>query len=170
MKIVSNACLPTGISGADNGAHYSGIAWPNDQWCRANLTVNGVAGAGAGIALKLRVAAGAQTYYRIAVDHATSNNGQISRFNSGVITSLLNFTQSWNDGDVWEFRVIGSTLYVFYKGLQIQSLVDSSPLVSGSPGLGLSTTVVSASMTNWVAGYFVDSSPGPFTLSPQQRF
>lgn len=158
MQVVSNQCTPTAVSGTDNGAYYSGANWPADQFSRANLTVNSTGGATQGVCLMVRVATGAATFYRFVTDHAASNNCTLSRFNGGVSTTLVQFTQAWTDGNLWEFQVRGPTLIVLLEGSVVQVFNDTAPLLSGSPGLGLSTTVTSAAIDNWVGGAFTGAT------------
>jgi hypothetical protein len=153
MQVASNIATPSNL-GADCGSRYSGISWPNDQYSRAKLTVNGTVGVGAGIALYVRVAAAANTGYRLTVDHAATNNVFVKRFNAGTPTTLTGFpvTQSWSDGATWELRVTGSQVQVFLNGVQVGPTVTDTNIASGSPGIGYSSTETSGSVEDWEGG------------------
>jgi hypothetical protein len=158
MQVVTNAATPTSVSGSDDGAYYSGVNWPADQYSRANLTVSGTGGTQQGVCLMVRVATGATTFYRLVADHAVSTNVALVRFNAGTPTLLVAFTQSWSDGDLWELRVRGAFLQALLNGTVVQAFQDTAPLASGSPGIGLSTVVTSASIDNWEGGGFTGAT------------
>src|SRR5882762_5469999 len=107
MQIVGNVATPTYPTVNDDGSYYSGITWPDDQFSRAKLTVNWSGGGDAGVALYARQASGANTKYRLVVDHAATNNVTLSKFVAGVHTTLTGFplTQAWTDGGLWELDV-----------------------------------------------------------------
>ena len=171
FQIVSNVATPTSTASTDDGSFYSGIAWPADQFSRAKLTVNSTAGAGAGVGLKVRQASGALTCYRLIVDHAALNNVTIERFVAGVATTVTGYprTQAWTDGDTWELDVVGTTLRVCRNGVQVGADATDTNIATGSPGIGLSTTVTSASINDWEGGDFINLKKSGLPLSPQQR-
>jgi hypothetical protein len=150
MQVISNVC--SSQFDTDCGSRYSGIAWPDDQYSKAKLVADGTLGGGRGACLLVRVAAAAQTFYRLAVDHAASSNVELARFNAGAHTELATFTQAWSDGATWELRIIGAKLTVLLNGAVVQALTDGSPLASGSPGVGYSSTITSASLDDWEGG------------------
>lgn len=162
MQIVSNVATPTDPTTNDDTSYYSARTWGNDQFSRARLTVNSTAGSGAGVALIVRQASGANTRYRFAADHAASNNVTLIKFVAGVVTTLTGWpvTKAWTDNDLWELDVQGTTLSIFLTPAstgvkaQVGSNTTDSSIASGSPGIGVSTTVTSASINDWEGGDF----------------
>src|SRR5690242_15129313 len=64
-------------TGADTGIRYVGTitggSWPNDQYAQAKVWVVSTSG-GTGPGVVVRSSAVADTYYRLVVSHAASNN------------------------------------------------------------------------------------------------
>lgn len=162
MQIAGNVATPSGLAG-DCGSRYSGISWPADQYSKAKLSCTGSAGGGSGACLHVRAASGANTYYRLEVDHAASNNVTLSKNVATVFTTVAGFpvTQAWSDGDTWELRVSGMLLSVYLNGSLIASGTDaSSPIVSGSPGIGYSSVETAASINDWEGGDLLSGVKG----------
>lgn len=155
-NLTSNRVSST-IDNVNRAAIYSGPAWPNDQWSRAKLYCVSTAGVRQGPALYVRMTDG-NSCYRFSTDHAASTNCNISRFNSDSRATVLDFTQAWTDGDVWELRVEGSAsaarLGVFLNGAQVAGVTDNDTIASGSPGIGVSNNVLisSWSIDDWSGG------------------
>ena len=166
MQIVSNAITPASVS-SDSGAWYNAIGWPNDQYSQLPVTIlNGVSGAGLGPAV--RVANGAQTYYRCAVDHAGSGNVELVRAVAGSHTTLWTRTATFVDGDLVRLEVQGSTLRAFIAGVQVGAdFVDGSPITSGNAGIAFSSgSVTSTSGDNWEGGDLAAATTIPY--NPQR--
>lgn len=153
MQLVSNVATPTNPT-SDNGSYYSGLAWPANQFSRARLTVNGTAGGDSGVCLFVRHAAGANTLYRLDADHAASNNVTLAKFVAGVYSVVTGWprTLAWTDDDLWELWAIGTTLRVFRNGAQLGADSTDASIASGSPGVGVSGAVTSASIRAWEGG------------------
>lgn len=156
FNLNGNIVVPNNLV-SDASAWWSGATWGNDQSSQAKLTVNGTAGSGAGVGLTLRhiATASTKTFYRFVVDHAASNNVNISRQITGSSTSLATFTvASWADGDTWQFTAVGpaaaTVLTVYRNGGQVGTFTDNSSIASGLPGLAYSSTETSASINDWV--------------------
>jgi hypothetical protein len=167
MQIVSNACTPSTLAN-DCAAYHSTIAWPADQYSKAKLSVTGTAGGKSGPTLKVRQASGARTCYQLEVDHAATANVNVDKVVAGAFTSLTGFplTLAWTDGDTWELRAIGTTISVYRNGVLVGSAVDSaSPITSGNPGIGYSSTETSASIDNWEGGDFAGATPVTIPLN-----
>lgn len=158
-QVASNVATPTDLSGTDDVSLYTGIAWPNDQYSEAQLTVNSTTGGGQGVGLAVRGAAGAITGYSLIADHAASNNVALFKHNAGTPTTLITITQAWTDGATWRLEVQGTTLRGFLNGVQVITATDGV-VTSGSPGVWLSTAVISASIDNFVGGDFAASIGG----------
>lgn len=152
MQIVSNVATPVSVS-ADSASRYSGIAWPNDQYSKAKLTVAG-GSAGNGVAILVRCAAAAATFYMLAVTHVGTNNVTIYSTVAGVFTQLTGFpvTQAWTDGDTWELRATGTQIQAFLNGTQIGPTVTSATVTAGSPGIGIGSVITSAAIDDWEGG------------------
>lgn len=156
MNLVSNAAAPSSTS-ADCAAIYNGTgapSWGDDQSSSAKLTVTGTAGSGPGVALWVRHAAAAKTGYRLAGDHAATNNFKLNRFSAGTGTSLVIFTQAFTDGDRFELRVTGpataARIEILRNGASVQVFTDNSTIASGAPGIGFSSIDTSASLDDWI--------------------
>ena len=158
LNLSSNHVVPASL-GTDGRAYYSGTTWPANQYSKAQLFVTGTAGGDQGMGLIVRQSTSAVTYYRLAVDHATSNNVGLSKRVAGTYTSLATFTQSWTDGDVWELRVIGARLQVFRNGTQVGTDVTDCAIASGAAGIAYSSSETAASLDNWEGGAVVNPAP-----------
>lgn len=159
MKLASNSVTQVTIDSNNDGAIYTGMAWPDDQWSAAKLTTTSAVGVRQGPCLHVRYALAANTNYRLSLDHAASTNCNISRFLAGVRTTVLDFTQAWADGDTWMLGVDGpaaaARLRVFLNGVLIQSVTDNSSLASGYTGIGISDSSVTATIDDWSGGDFL---------------
>ncbi len=159
MRIVSNVATKNATVDANNdGAIYDGITFPDNQYSAAKLSVTSTNGVRRGPALFVRHAFSANTSYRISVDHAASNNCNISRFLAGVRTTLLDFTQAWTDGAEWKIAVDGpasaARIRIYLNGTLLQTVTDNSSIASGYPGIGVSdqTDVSNVVIDDWYAG------------------
>lgn len=156
VNLVSNA-VTSAIDDNNRGMYYSGPAWPDDQWSKAKLYVDSTGGVRMGPALYVRLAAGVDCY-RFSTDHAASNNCNVSRFVASSRTTIVDFTQAWNDGDEWMLQVEGpataARVRVFLNGVQKSDDTDNSSIASGSPGIGISgsATITSWSLDDWSGG------------------
>jgi hypothetical protein len=154
FNLTGNVAVPSDASVNDDCSIYTGATWGNDQSSKAKLTCTGTAGGSAGVGLCLRHAAAAKTYYRFALDHAASNNMCIDRFVAGAHAILVTWTQTFTDGDTFEYTVTGpqtaSVLTVYRNGTQVQQFTDNSTIASGTPGLSFSTSETAATVDDWV--------------------
>lgn len=157
FKVVSNACTPNSLA-LDDGVEYTAITWPNDQWSQATISAltGGTAGTDKGIGLMLRGSTSAHTEYRILTSNATGVNTWIEKFVAGTNTSVASGTASpaWAVNDIIYAGVVGTTITVKRggsAGTTIISGTDSS-IASGNPGLDYSSTMTTATLTNWSAG------------------
>lgn len=165
MTITSNIAQASSLA-SDCWAYRPDVSVGSDQWVRAALTVTGTVGGGSGICLCLRVDPSATTLatttgYRIALDHAAATNIFIERFNAGTATTLVSFTQAWSDGDFFEFWVQGATCTLWRNGAVIQTVNDATPVLTGVPGMGYSSTETSASLDFWECGDFTQPRQPP---------
>jgi hypothetical protein len=159
MRIVSNVATKNAAVDSNNdGAIYDGVTFPDNQWSAAKLSVTSTNGVRRGPALFVRHAFAANTSYRISVDHAASNNCNISRFLAGTRTTLLDFTQAWTDGAEWKIAVDGpasaARIRIYLNGTLLQTVTDNSSIASGYPGIGVSDSedVTNVVIDDWHAG------------------
>lgn len=147
----------------DASIYYSGIAWPNDHYSKANIsaTTNFTTDDGSGFCV--RRSAAARTYYRSTFNHSGTGNVQVSKEIAGAYTNLSSGTQVWTDGDVAQFDVQGTALRAKLSGSTIVSTTDSS-LTTGNSGLfyssevGLGDATHFAIWDNWEGGDFATAS------------
>lgn len=153
MFLQANVLGPFNIS-SDSWAYYDGgISWPNDQYAKMTCTVTGTAGGTSGIGPMVRKASGAtETFYRLVVDHAASNNVSLGKVVAGSYTNIVTVTNSWSDGDTWELRAIGTTLSIWKNGSQVSTNQTDSSIASGKPGVAYSSTETAASVDAFEAG------------------
>jgi hypothetical protein len=159
MQIAGNVCTPSSLA-ADCGADYTGVTWPADHYSKAKLSVTGTSGGGSGACLSVRSASGARTLYRLEVDHAATNNVAVEKYVTGTPSALIGpLTLAWTDGDTWELRAQGTTISVYRNGVLVGSATDSSsPLLTGNPGIGYSSSETAASINDWEGGDFAGAS------------
>lgn len=166
MKRLSNTLSPTTF-GSDSTAKYTGAVFNANQYAQAALTTIGTAGAGAGMGLCVRCATAADTKYAFHIDHAASNNAQLSRKIAGVYTNVgTAWTQAFADGDTFTLAVEGETLYVYDKtSTLVKTVVDTGGGVpqSGSAGVSYSSSTSSGTLADtWVGGnYYNTQTPPP---------
>lgn len=164
----NNALSATGgvvrpdVLDADVDYRYSGsaasITWTQDQYSEGKVTVNDTqAGNGSGMCLDVRVSTSADTYYRACFNHGATNNIEWNKRVAGSNSSLGFQQQSFSDGATIRVTATGSsttTLSVYINGSLVSgSKTDSSsPITSGEPGIGYSSTSTSGSIDDWAAG------------------
>lgn len=151
FQLTSNAIDPDDLS-RDCREMYDAIAWPNDQYFQAKLTATGTVGGGQGIGFSLRGSNSAKTYYRLATDHAASDNVEVSKFVAGAYTPLGTRTQAWSNGDTFKLEVENTTLRAYYNGTQMGADFSDAAISSGFPGPCYSSTITAASMDDMEAG------------------
>ena len=154
-SIASNVATPTAL-GNDCAAIWGALSTITDQFSEADVAVTGTVGGDQGIGLQVRGnGLSSQTFYRLVVDHASSNNVSLNRFNAGVQTQLGHWTVTWTDGDRWRLEVVGFVLVVKRNGVVVGTVDDSgsaSKLSSGGPGVVYSSTESAATLNNWAGG------------------
>lgn len=155
MRRASNSIRGSNASN-DNGARWTGVTFPDDQWSAVAV---GALGTGTG-GPSARIASGATTLYMC--DRAATNQLILYRALNGVWTQLASTTSdTYTEGDVHECRCVGTTISAWRSGVQRLSATDAN-IASGSAGLGayLESTV----LTNWQAG---DFASGATSLPPR---
>jgi len=162
-KILSNHAEPSNPVATDNIEVINTPKIPIDQFASANLTVVSTDTAGAGVGLVLRGITSATTLYRCVISHGATTNTRISRYNAGAGTVLVTTNiASWTDGDRFLFTIqttgANARLALYRNGVEVASVIDTSPLLTGAPGLVLSTNVTSAQADNFQAGSMESSA------------
>ncbi len=152
FKIVSNAATPNAL-GSDCSAFENTVTWPNDQYSQAKVTVTGTDGGGRGIGVGVRMATN-RNYYRLAIDHASSNNVRLNKKVNGTSTQIWLRTVTLVDGDTLYLEVQGTTLIAKLNGVEIGASATDSSLSSGAAGICYSSTATSASEDDWEGGDF----------------
>ena len=152
-KIVSNAAQPVQVSNGDCTEHNTSAAWPNDQYSQATIIMlsGGQTGDGSGVGVVVRAAASANTLYRGVGRKAASNNTEIARFVNDTYQQLAQGTVTWDVGDVIRLGVHGPLLTLQKNGVTVLTASDGG-ITSGSPGITLSSTLLSAALDNWEGG------------------
>jgi hypothetical protein len=158
FDVVSNTAQPHIITN-DEATRYTAIAWPNDHYSQAALSMSGI-GAGTGPGVVVRATNGGN-WYRCVVNHAGSNNLVMHQTVGGVSTTLATLTVTWTDGDILRLLAVGTTLRIFQNGAQVGADVIDAALASGSPGLFYSTTSTTAVVDSWEGGTPAASSDDP---------
>lgn len=152
FNLTSNAAVPVNPASADGCSIYTGTSFGADHSIVGPLVVSGNNGAEQGMGLCVRHALAARTYYRLIIDHAGSNNATLARFVAAAHTTLVTWTQTFTDGDLFELRVTGPTsnavLTIYRNGVSAQTFTDTSSTVpaSGAPGLSSSSAYTSGSI------------------------
>lgn len=155
FQIVSTAVTPA-LLNTDAAENYTAITWPDDQWSEARVTVTGT-NSGAGSGVGVRMSASAETWYRIVVNKAGSNNIEIGKIVAGSFSSLAFRSTTWVDGDRLRVSVTGSstaTIKIYQNDVQVGADITdaSSPITSGRAGISYSSSVTSTSLDDWKGG------------------
>lgn len=161
-QIQTSTATPTDVAVTNDGSYYSGIAWPNDQYSQAKLTVSSSAGGDQGVGLLARQKSTSNTFYALVTDHAAASNVNLIKFVGGAGAILNTTTHPWTDGDTWRLEVQGTTLRAIRNTSTITTTTDAS-IANGSPGIFLSTAVTSASLDDWEGG---DFATGAGSIAP----
>lgn len=161
LAIVSDA-VQLSSEAADGGDYYSAISWPNAQWCQ--LQVNVLNYADCSIALAIRTATGAATWYAAFIGGplGASATFAVIKYVAGVKTTLkAGTTITVSANDVFYFGAQGTVLTLQQNGATIWTSTDSS-IASGNVAFYIpnnSRTVSDAIVGPWSGGDFVGANP-----------
>lgn len=150
LNILTNAAVST--AGGNDGNYYNAVAWPNDQWSQATL-VDRAAGRNA---VKVRVAAAAETYYAGGSDVTDFGNQQqrLWKTVAGVRTSLATNATLLIATDLVYVEARGTTIKLFINGVEVLSAIDSD-IASGNAGIGFGDAVAGGGdWDGWSGGDF----------------
>lgn len=167
FEIISNWAQPSdaggtlgnGYDAGDRAEIYTGASWPDAQYAQA--TIDQVAGTNneAGIGVLLRGAGGAQTYYRIVVNAAASNNIEVGKIVTGAFTSLGQLTSgTWAGGThILKVQISGFVFSVYRDGAFVGNVTDGgSSIPSGYAGVAYSSTLTDGVLLDWEGGDLAD--------------
>lgn len=157
FNLSGNVVVPSAPGANDSWAFYNAITWPDNQWSSAVLTCTGTVGGGAGVGLAVRLSNNTgPNGYRLVIDHNATTNWTLSRFNSGVSSTLASGLVTFTDGDTFTLQIVTAGANAFltmFRGItQFSSFTDTSPIASGSAGLAFSSNETAATIDNWVGG------------------
>jgi hypothetical protein len=149
-----SAAVPDSL-GADCYAANNGT-FPNDHYGQCKIAVTGSGGGGQGVGPAVRMGTATPTnVYRLAADHAASNNMELSKFVGGSFTSKWVRTQAFTDGDTLYLEIQSTTLIAKLNGTAIGASVTDSSLTSGAAGICFSSgTLTAASVDDFEGGDF----------------
>jgi hypothetical protein len=151
FDLVTNSARPTN-PGFDCHAFWNADSFPNDQYAQAAITVTGTTSqTGPGVVVRASGFEGTRNFYAVHVDHASSNNVEISKRVAGTFTHLAYFTTTWVDGDVVKLTAVGTTIAVYQNGSLLGSTTDAS-VSSGSAGISYSSTATAGIIDDWEGG------------------
>ncbi|HET7157818.1 MAG TPA: hypothetical protein VFI62_02410 [Burkholderiales bacterium] len=114
--------------------HYTGVAFPNDQWAQATVKVKTST---SWIAVTARASGTVNTYYAGGcdpLDFGGSEARRIWKNVAGTRTSLATEAINVAVNDVLRLEVQGTTIKLFVNGVERLSAVDAA-IASGSPGM-----------------------------------
>lgn len=143
-KISVNTAQPSSTT-TDCTEYYSGVSWTANQSSEGKVTVVEIT-AGNGVGVAVRCSTSARTYYRLVIN--SDGEWKVAKMVAGVYTVLTSGTATYSVGAVLKLTVSGTTLTSVYNGVQIGSTTDSA-ISSGSPGIMMSSTIISGSVDDW---------------------
>lgn len=158
-NVASGVCQTPAAGGNENYVKSTAFAFgTNDQFIRARVA--SFTGAGAGdMGLMLRMdTTGVRTFYCFLIQKNPTRTA-IQKRVAGVFTELVFDTSTtWQAGDMWEGRVVGTTLTMFKNSVQVLTITDNA-IASGGAGLRLTeagATRTDTAMDDLYAGDFPD--------------
>jgi len=151
FEILGNLARPIGFNADDAYAIYTTWASGDNQYSQGEITATGTsAGAGSGVCVRHSTTATTRTMYRLVLDGG--GNWELAKFITGTKTSLGTGSVSYVAATKLGLSINGTTLKVWYGGVQQGSDIVDSAISTGQPGIVYSSTVTSASIDNWDAG------------------
>lgn len=152
--------LTSGTRSGDGCETYNAVSAPNDQYIECALVQTSANGAGVGYGVMGRFSSSAKTGYRLV---GNASGWEIARFNAGSFTGLGSATSTtFAAGDVIRLELVTSGANCAWTVKKNGSTVtggtgtDTSPIASGRPGVGYSSTDSTADadqgLDNWAFG------------------
>jgi hypothetical protein len=145
------------IAGDNCDSYWNNTNWSSNQWTQVTV---GSCSNSSYIGFVLR--GGANQYINTAYRFYWNGNlgsagvWTLAKVVNGSNTSLATGSLTLNVGDVLTGAIIGTTIMVYWNGLLLDVITDSS-IVFGSPGFLIvpATNVSDVSITAWSGGNFV---------------
>jgi len=160
LQITSNvvdSALPN--SGADQESFWNTWSHGDDQYSQAAITVTGTTSTtGFGVFVRHATSVSTKTMYRCVINSAGAID--LAWFNAGAYTQIATRSVTYSAGTLLGLSIQGTTLKIWYGGVQQGASITDSNIASGSPGICLSTSVTSGNIDNWDAGTTPGSGGG----------
>lgn len=159
-QIRSNLVEVLVAGGAAGNAIYTAITWPNDQYAQVKiLTLNTNLNKEASVWVRAITSEVTGYIFTAFGPFGSTATLKIRRFNNAALTTL------WDSGasetiaanDVLRGEIIGSTVRLLINGSLRQSVVDGTPIASGSAGIGIhviSGATADSQIDDWEGGDF----------------
>ena len=170
-QLVSNAVESTVNNATDHACGwYTGISWPNDQYC--DVTLGALVLNSDFVGPMVRATSGVDTRYFLAIGGPVGPTAiaYLIKKISGAQTILVGpNTITATLGDVFRIAVIGTTLSAFQNGSAISgmSAVTDSGISSGNAGIFVSAgSIVQATVTHFDGGSVYAGTVSSVGLSP----
>lgn len=158
LKIVSD--LVESVTASDTFCfqpYSGGLTWPNDQY--SEILVTTLANVNDFIAPLIRVSTsvGVKTFYWAAAEGplGASTTIYLQRYLASAVTTLATLSVSLNSGDKLRIVAVGPTIAVYINGVLVpgSTIMDSSPIVSGLPGIAtLTDSLANTQIGGWSGG------------------
>lgn len=133
--------------------YWSARTWESSQYSTATVGTLSGAGGTADIYTGVRLQSGAESGYILQISTLNSS-AAIIKLTAGAAVTLTSIEGlTINSGDTFTLQVVGAALSAYHNG---QSLLTTSDATysSGSPGIGIDTTVLAnATLSAWSGGY-----------------
>jgi hypothetical protein len=151
IQLISNTVQPLGTSN-DREAIYTVWANGNNHYSQMKITsVASSTGNGFGVCVRHDPTVGTKTMYRLVLEGG--GNFEVVKLVAGATTSLRTGTVSYVAATALGLSINGSTLKVWYAGVQIGADITDSTITTGVPGIAYSSTVASVPTgDDWDAG------------------
>ena len=164
--IVGGVVQPANIGNPSSIALYTNITWPNDQYATVKI-ITAATSSGRVPGLVVRGITGARTEYECHLNGplGATVNLLLVRYNAGASTTLASTgaNQTVASGDTLGCQAKDDVVKLLINGVAKLSVVDATPITSGSPGIIAHTSAGATSDTqldDWAGG----SLPDPATL------
>lgn len=149
FNLSSNTVVGTTLAN-DKWAYYNAWSGGDDHYSQVALTEGSdVTGAGAGVCIRKATSA-TETMYRLV----TNGSGafELGKLIAGAFTSLRTGTFTYVAGQKVGLRVLGTTLQIWYNGVQVGTDLTDSGISTGAPGIAYSSVAPSFTLDDWDAG------------------
>lgn len=161
-QIVDNHIEPLGLDEPVTRMVYTGITWPDNQYCSATVLAAVDTGSVGGVVLRSLTTE--NTGYQIAVAGPLGAGAVLSirKITAGVPVTLYSAVTTVNSGDVLKGKIFGGTISVFINDVEQTTYTDTPFLQSGSCGVALfsvSGSTADFQLDSFGGGEFTDTTP-----------